>query len=351
MPPDQNEYETPSEPTDLPDVPESVDPFNPAAFETPESEPEADIDRQNVSAAADIFDSLPSLLPPVPVPPVTPFAAQTSARFPSLGRTPGDSYRPVNQPANPPSPKAAGPESSVSAAVEPVPGAKRPLTSPASRSASLSDDPGDDDPAEIADVLPRSRPIEPALVYLILLAVMVLGLGGLAPAVRYTALWTILIGMAILAMLFDNLEVEIPTAPDMAWGIGYGVILGLPLLIIALPQLQHTSLLLFDRTSDTLAFQSLAIVMPTAESLFFRGALQPTRGLLFAALAGSAWSMLLFFPQLHVVEAPLVAIVIGFAFVVLNFLYSYIKRRFGLFASWACQITITVLLLFVCRFL
>ena len=180
---------------------------------------------------------------------------------------------------------------------------------------------------------------------------MVLGLGGLEPVVRYTVLWTILIAVAIMALLFDNLEVEIPTAPDMTWGIGYGFILGLPLLIIALPQLQHTSILLFDRTADTLAFQSLAIIMPTAESLFFRGAMQPTRGLLFTALAGSAWSILLFFPQLHVVEAPLVAIVIGFAFVVLNFLYSYIKRRFGLFASWTCQITINVLLLFICRFI
>lgn len=229
----------------------------------------------------------------------------------------------------------------------PVDAIAPPVTAPVPGHSDLAE------PAEIdtADSIPHTRPIDPALVYIILLVVMVLGLGGLAPELRYTALWTTLIVVAVLAMLFDNLEVEIPTAPDMAWGIGYGLILGLPLLVIALPQLRHTSLLLFEQGADTLAFQSLVMVMPTAEALFFRGAVQPTRGLLFTALAGSAWSMLLFFPQLHVVEAPLVALVIGFAFIVLNFLYSYIKRRFGLFASWTCQITVNLLLLFICRFL
>jgi hypothetical protein len=292
--------------------------------------------------APDPFDQLPPLVPPLPLATAaTPFSAPSSARFPSLGRTP---YEPPGV-SNPPVSRAVPPP------VEPKPTIKPPVTSPSARSAPIIEEPAEAEVLDAVDVLPHSRPIEPALIYLILLAVMVLGLGGLAPAVRYTALWAVLIVVAIMAMLFDNLEVEIPTAPDMTWGIGYGLILGLPLLVIALPQLKHTSLLLFDQTADTLAFQSLAIIMPTAETLFFRGAMQPTRGLLFTALAGSAWSILMFFPQLHVVEAPLVAVVIGFAFVVLNFLYSYIKRRFGLFASWTCQITITVLLLFVCRFL
>ena len=201
------------------------------------------------------------------------------------------------------------------------------------------------------DELPQIRPIDPALIYLILLGVTVLGLNSIAPDVRFTALWTILIIVGLLAILFDALEVEIPTAQDMGWGVGYGLLVGVPLLVIALPQLQRTSLALFDRNSQTLAFQALVLVMPAAESLFLRGAMQPTRGLLFTAMAASIWSMILFFPQLHVMEVPLVAAVIGFMFVVLSLLYSYVKRRFGLFASWTCQVTINVLLLFVVRFI
>lgn len=204
---------------------------------------------------------------------------------------------------------------------------------------------------ESDDDLPPFRPIDPALIYLVLLGVTVLGLNSLAPDVRYTVLWTILIIVGQLALLFDALEVEIPTAQDMAWGVGYGVLVGVPLLVIALPQLQRTSLTLFDRTSETLAFQSLVLLMPAAESLFFRGAMQPTRGLLFTAFAASIWSMIVFFPQLHVMEFPLVAAVIGFMFIVLSLLYSYVKRRFGLFASWTCQVTINLLLLFVVRYI
>ncbi len=201
------------------------------------------------------------------------------------------------------------------------------------------------------DDLPVRRPIDPALIWLIVAAATLLGLGSVVPDVRYTALWTALIVIAILAILFDTLEIEIPTASDMAWGIGYGLLLGVPLVAIALPQLKRTSLAMFENTSESFVFQSLVLIMPTAESLFFRGAMQPTRGLLFTALAASAWSMLLFFPQLHVIEFPLVAVVIGFVFVVLNFVYSYLKRRFGLFASWTCQITVNVLVLFAVRYL
>ncbi len=209
----------------------------------------------------------------------------------------------------------------------------------------------DDDSDADNDVIAASRPIDPALIYLVLLGVLVLGLGGMAPDVRYTLLWTVLIGVGVLAILFDRLEVEIPNAPDMLSGIGFGALIGLPLLVIAIPQLHQTSARMFAHTSDAFVFQSLALAMPAGETLFFRGAIQPTRGLLFTAVAASIWSALLFFPQLQVTEFPLVAAVIGFAFVVINFAYSYIKLRFGLFASWTCQITINLLLLFAARYL
>lgn len=201
------------------------------------------------------------------------------------------------------------------------------------------------------DDIPATRPVDPALLLLILFGVIVLGLRSLAPDVRYTAVWTVLIIIGVISILLDHLEVEIPNGTDMLWGISFGAIIGVPLLLIATPQLQRTSAAMFGRASDAYVFQSLALVMPAGETLFFRGAMQPTRGWLFTALAASIWSVIVFFPQLQVMEFPLVAAVIGFFFIVINFAYSYIKLRFGLFASWTCQIIVNLILLFATRYL
>ena len=64
----------------------------------------------------------------------------------------------------------------------------------------------------------------------------------------------------------------------------------------------------------------------------------------------SIWSIVLFFPALDVVKAPFVAIVIGLAFVFINFLYSYTRNRFGFFASWTCQIMMNLIILFATRY-
>jgi membrane protease YdiL (CAAX protease family) len=199
------------------------------------------------------------------------------------------------------------------------------------------------------DTLPAERPVDPALLYLIMLGVTVLGLRTLQPDVRFTFAWIILIVLGIVSILLDHLEVEIPTGGDMLWGVSFGLIIGVPLLVIATPQLQRTSQSLFANTSDAFVLQSLVLAMPAAETLFFRGALQPTRGVLFTVGAATVWSIVLFFPLLQVTEFPLVAAVIGFFFVVINFAYSYLKLRFGLFSAWTCQITINLILLFVIR--
>jgi hypothetical protein len=45
-----------------------------------------------------------------------------------------------------------------------------------------------------------------------------------------------------------------------------------------------------------------------------------------------------------------VAVVIGAFFLFANFVYSYLRARFGLFAAWSCQIVLSVALLFAPRF-
>ncbi len=98
-------------------------------------------------------------------------------------------------------------------------------------------------------------------------------------------------------------------------------------------------------------FQALVFTMPLAETLFFRGAFQAARGIVFTTFAAGLWSIILFFPQLEVLKFPFVAVVIGLAFLFINFLYSYVRNRFGLFASWTCQIAVNLLVLFAARFI
>ena len=119
------------------------------------------------------------------------------------------------------------------------------------------------------DAEPPNRPLDPALAWIVVVAATIIGLSGLLPDVRYTVLWTTLLVVGLLAILFDRLEVEIPTASDMAWGIGYGLLLGVPLVVIALPQLQRISVQMFVGMSNAYIFQALILIMPASDALFF----------------------------------------------------------------------------------
>jgi hypothetical protein len=197
----------------------------------------------------------------------------------------------------------------------------------------------------------RSLPVDPAIIYILAVVVMTLGLSNFAPVVRYTMLWTVLAVVAPLALLADRVEVERPRLRDLMVGVVYGLIVGVPVLLLAGQELQRISLNVFGKADDVTVFQAAFFAMPLAETLFFRGAFQATRGLLFATGAASLWTILMFFPSLNVLEFPFVALVIGIFFVFINFVYSYLRERSGLFSSWTCQVTINVLLLFVSRLL
>jgi hypothetical protein len=204
---------------------------------------------------------------------------------------------------------------------------------------------------DVEDDEVEDRPIDPALLLIILMGVTIIGLRPLAPEVRYTIAWVAMVVIAILAILYDNLEIEIPTAGDMAIGIGFAAILGLPTFAIFLSGFRQTSLKMFPFGPDAFVFQAAVLIMPAADSLLFRGAIQATRGFLFTVIVSTLWSAILFFPQLQVVEFPLIAAVITAYFLGMSLVYSYLKLRFGVFASWTCQIMLNLLLLFATRLL
>jgi len=195
-----------------------------------------------------------------------------------------------------------------------------------------------------------ARKLDPVFIYFVLIVIILLGLNTFTAEIRYTVVWTAMTVTAVIALIVDKIKIDTPTMTEIYVGVGLGLLIGLPLAGIGAPLLQQVSVDIFGKSTDVAVFQTLAFTMPLAEGLFFRVALQSARGAVFTAVAAGFWSIALFGPQLNVIKFPLVAVVIGLAFVFVNAIYSYARHRFGVFASWSCQIVINLLLLFAARF-
>jgi hypothetical protein len=191
--------------------------------------------------------------------------------------------------------------------------------------------------------------IDPVLVYTVAILITALGTGSFVPEVRYTLVWSGLALVGLAAVLLDAIPIERPSVRDLAVGAVYGLMIGLPLFLIGGPPLRLLSESMFAGMSDAAVFLAVAFAMPMADTLFFRGAFQAARGLVTAGLAGGIWTVILFLPALGLTQFPLVAVVIGLTFFFINFVYSMLAERVGLFSAWACQIVINVVVLWAAR--
>jgi hypothetical protein len=196
----------------------------------------------------------------------------------------------------------------------------------------------------------RGATSDPTFGYLIAIALCI-GLIPLIPEntdLRYVILWTVMAGFGVLSWLLGNsARITTETPEDLGWGIVFGIIISVPVLIVGGNTLRQTDQRLFAglRPAEVLAF--LIFVMPLAETLFFRGVIQEIRAFWVVGILSSIWSILLFFPVLEVNKFPAVAVVIGTALVMMNVIYSYVRRRNGLAAAWICQIVVNLVLLFL----
>jgi hypothetical protein len=196
----------------------------------------------------------------------------------------------------------------------------------------------------------RGATSDPTFGYLIAVALSI-GLMPLIPAnadLRYVLLWTVMAGFGVLSWLMGtSARIWTETPDNLAWGVSFGLLIAVPLLIVGGAPLQETVRRLFVNMSigEVLAF--LVFVIPLAETLFFRGVLQETRRFWLVGLLSTVWSGLVFFPLLDVARFPAVAVVIGVALVMMNVMYSYVRQRNGLAAAWACQLVVNLVLLFV----
>jgi hypothetical protein len=197
--------------------------------------------------------------------------------------------------------------------------------------------------------------LDPVFGYIMVMALSV-GLTPIQANVRFVVLWTVMAAMGGMAFLIGSgIRLKVTDPGDLLWGIGLGVFTGGALLLVGVDTLKTVSERLFsvgetDRALvDTWVLQTTIFVMPVAESLFFRGAMQRVHPIPVVAMLASVWSILMFFPSLGLGKTPIVGVIFGTALVLLNFLYSYVNFRHGLAASFFCQISAGTMLLMVPR--
>ncbi len=169
---------------------------------------------------------------------------------------------------------------------------------------------------------------------------------------RYTILWSILVLMGSALTLMDSRRMRRGVGSlNMAWGIGYGALIGTLLLVFVSQGLATTSRLLFPETRYTLPslFQSLVLLGPLGETVFFRGMLQERRGIVASIVGAGLGTLLFYWPAGGNAIATVLAVA---AFLTaLAGLYSYIRQRYGLAAAYVCQVTLNLMLFFLPRLL
>ena len=189
------------------------------------------------------------------------------------------------------------------------------------------------------------RQADPILALMVIGAVSI-GLTPVDAVIRYVLLWTMLGGAGLLAYtLGASQRITQTTLDDLMAGIGFGLGIGIPLLIALGSPLASISERMFEagedvpaKVMDTWVFMAVIFVQPAADSLFFRGAMQQFRNFALTAMLATLWTIALFFPHMQLGDATGVAAMLAIFFTFLNFLYSYVRVRNGLAAAWVCQI-------------
>jgi membrane protease YdiL (CAAX protease family) len=163
--------------------------------------------------------------------------------------------------------------------------------------------------------------------------------------IRYTVLWSALIGVGGLLTLFET-----PRRPgrititNLTWGLFIGLVIGLPLLVTVSQGLAETASILFPYANLPTLFRSLVFIGPLGETLFFRGRLQERHGIATSIIGAGLGNVIFFWPA--VAETPVYLAALIVFYTVLAGIYSFLRARNGLSAALVCQATINMLLIF-----
>ena len=182
--------------------------------------------------------------------------------------------------------------------------------------------------------------------YLTFVVFALVGLGTLriGREARLVVLWLVLLTICLIYAEEKAISMQYGLV-NLGRGAVVGLVISLPLLLLAKDALQSTSTRLFPLSSQAALFQSVVLLAAPIEGLYFRGYLQRERGLVGAALLYALGQGVLFLPGLSGFPAVLAAVVVANA--LLGFIYGYVCQLYGLSASISCHAVVNLILLFL----
>jgi len=178
----------------------------------------------------------------------------------------------------------------------------------------------------------------------LIFAVVGLGTLRIGGEARLLILWLVLLGVGLIYAEEKAIAVQYGLV-NLGRGAAVGLVVSLPLLLLAQDALKTTSARLFPWASLAALFQSLILLAAPIEGLYFRGYLQRERGLVVAALLYGLGQGVLFLPGLSGFPVVLAVVVVSAA--LLGFVYGYVCQRYGLSASMSCHAVVNLVLLFL----
>jgi hypothetical protein len=79
--------------------------------------------------------------------------------------------------------------------------------------------------------------------------------------------------------------------------------------------------------------------------------MQGVRSLFLTVGLATLWLAVLFFPHMDLTGSEAIGLILLTIFILLNFMYSYMRLRNGLAAAWLCQVVSYTMLWFIPRLL
>jgi len=182
--------------------------------------------------------------------------------------------------------------------------------------------------------------LDPYLAFLVFVAVGV-GTHRMGQDGRLVLLWSVLLGACLVYADRRPLELQVALA-SMGQGLAVGLVLGIPLVILAADLLRAAAVRLYPFGNGTAAFQGLVLIAAPIEEAFFRGVIQQEHGFWVATGLYGLAALVFFLPSIAGFPVVLLAMMVGMT--VLGVVYGYVALRYGLAASMACHATVNLAL-------
>ena len=159
---------------------------------------------------------------------------------------------------------------------------------------------------------------------------------------RLTLMWLTLLTLTLVYGSGRRIQAAYGFS-DLGRGVVAGLLISLPVVLLARDFLYATSQRLFPMNTPLTLFWGLVLIMPVVEALYFRGFLQREKGLLSAVLLYAGTAALYLLPSTVGEYLPILAAFVA-AMGLLGFVYAYLYSMYGFAASLACQATVQFVL-------